>query len=68
MNAMQSSTRKRTVAKKRVTGAKRGMLTKWCDVADWWRYIRQGIPMIAVTALAWFTLGLSVGVALACAV
>ena len=41
MNAMQSSTRKRTVAKKRVTGAKRGasaLRLKWCDITDWWEY------------------------------
>lgn len=67
MNAMQSSTRKRTVAKKRVTNAKHGMLTKWCDAADWLDTKQQSFLMLAV-ALAWFTLGLAVGVALACAV
>ena len=37
---MQSSTRKRTVAKKRVTTAKgiSALRLKWCDITDWWDY------------------------------
>ena len=57
MNAMQSSTRKRTVAKKRVTNTKgiSALRLKWCDVTDWWEYdltARQRNPIVVLCIIA----------------
>ena len=57
MNAMQSSTRKRTVAKKRVTNTKgiSALRLKWCDVTDWWEYDlteRQRNPIVVLCIIA----------------
>ena len=59
MNAMQSSTRKRTVAKKRVTTTKgmSALRLKWCDITDWWEYDlterqRNAIVVFSIIAVA----------------